>query len=196
MKDPVQFRPPTGNPSLAITCSKIFNEFVLVGQSVDLPLNSLDTIEGTVNGSSQGIHRQMDSCFQPIYRVVHGPTELIRFLAVRSSPTAVCVSIDHSLQNRAPNRCLPFDGIGAQCLHCDVINVTGSVTSQGSVCAVTADDPHNFPGLPDHSLDHHQSNRNHAGGWKQTAHSNCYKRADGHTTDPEVVEKSTNRLSS
>ena len=29
-------------------------------------------------------------------------------------PTAICVSIDRFLQNRAPNGCLPFDCIGAR----------------------------------------------------------------------------------
>ena len=107
--------------------------------------------------------------------------------------TAVCVSIDHLLQNRAPNRCLPFDGIGARCLHCDMINVTGSVMSWRSVRVVTANDLHNFPSLPDRSLYHHQPNHDYAS-WEQTADTDCYKRADKHTMDLEAVGKSTIRL--
>ena len=37
--------------------------------------------------------------------------------------TAVVNSIDRSAENRAPNRCLPFDGIGAQ--HPGIVGLSG-----------------------------------------------------------------------
>ena len=72
-KNPIQLQPPTRNLSLAVARSKVFNQFILPGQFVNLPLYFLDTpvIKTTVVGRAQSIHRQIDLRLQPIYRVAH-----------------------------------------------------------------------------------------------------------------------------
>ena len=42
---------------------------------------------------------------------------------IGSKGTAVVNSIDHSMEDRAPNRCLPFDGIGAR--HPSIVALSG-----------------------------------------------------------------------
>ena len=50
LKNPIQLQPPTRNLPLVITGSKVFDQRVLPGQFVDLPLNFLNTpvIKSTV----------------------------------------------------------------------------------------------------------------------------------------------------
>ena len=45
--------------------------------------------------------------------------------------TAVVNSIDRSTENRAPNRCLPFDGIGAR--HPGIVASSGNTTANGNL---------------------------------------------------------------
>ena len=45
LKNPIQLHPPTRNLSLPIARSKVFDEFVLAGQFLDLLLYFLDTPE-------------------------------------------------------------------------------------------------------------------------------------------------------
>ena len=48
------------------------------------------------------------------------------------SLTAVVNSIDHSTEDRAPNRCLPFDGIGAR--HPGIVVLSGHTpTANGNL---------------------------------------------------------------
>ena len=86
LKNPVQLHPPTRNLSLPIARSKVFDQFILPGQFVDLPLYFLNTpvVKTTVVGRSRTIHLRIDSHLQPIYRVAHGLAELVRLLSVRS----------------------------------------------------------------------------------------------------------------
>ena len=51
--------------------------------------------------------------------------------ATRASIPAVVNSIDRSTENRAPNRCLPFDGIGAR--HPGIVASSGNTTANGNL---------------------------------------------------------------
>ena len=86
LKNPIQLHPPTGNLSLPVACSKVFNKFILPGQFVHLPLYFLNTpvIKSTVGGRPRNIRRRTDSRLQPIYRIAYRLAELVRPLSIRS----------------------------------------------------------------------------------------------------------------
>ena len=65
---------------------------------------------------------------------------MTRLWGRRDFVTAVCVSIERVLQNTAPIRCLPFDGIGAR--HCGMARVLEPGPGQ---TAVTATRPASVP---------------------------------------------------
>ena len=52
LKNPIQLQPPTRDLPLPIARSKVFNQFILPGQFVDLPLYFLNTpaTKSTVGG--------------------------------------------------------------------------------------------------------------------------------------------------
>ena len=87
LKNFIQPRLPTSNLSLDVVHSKIFNQAILLGLFVDLPLYFLNTpaIETTVGGRSQSIYHQIDSRLQLGYRVAHRLAEFV-FLLSACSP--------------------------------------------------------------------------------------------------------------
>ena len=91
LKNPIQLQPPTRDLSLPITRSKVFNQFILAGQFVDLLLYFLNTpvIGNTVGGKPQSIHRWINSHLQPVYCIAHRLAELICPLPIRSPPKCI-----------------------------------------------------------------------------------------------------------
>ena len=88
LKNSIQFQPPTRDLSLPIVRSKVFNQFVLAGQFVNLPLYFLNTpvTKNMVGGRFQSIHRSINSRLQPVYRITHRLAELVCPLPIRSPP--------------------------------------------------------------------------------------------------------------
>ena len=91
LKNPIQLQPPARDLSLPIARSKVFDQFILPGQFVDLPLYFLNTsvIKSTAVGRSRTIHHRIDSHLQPIYGVAHRLAELLCLLSVGSPPKRV-----------------------------------------------------------------------------------------------------------
>ena len=90
LKDPIQFQPPTCNLSLIIAGGKPFDQRVLPGQFVDLPLNFPNTpVTKSTVGRTRSIYHQTDSRLQLIYRIAHRLAELVSPLSVRSPPKGV-----------------------------------------------------------------------------------------------------------
>ena len=91
LKNPIQLQPPTRDLSLPVARSKVFRQFILAGQFVNLPLYLLNTsvTKSTVGGRSQSMHCWIDSHFQPVYRIAHRFAELVCPLPIRSPPKRI-----------------------------------------------------------------------------------------------------------